>query len=183
MSDIPTDKDPGQGKTMRLYAAFGASLLLMLVPHIWAAVASMVLLLYTMLACGIIRRGKNHDDLAHSHATFILRTIWIGGLFAAFTMAAGSFYMLEYINNAPLDPCIQKFMNLSPDQINAMNVALMGGLFESCMHNFIMENLNTLIISGAIAGGPILLYFIIRYARGFSRAVSGYRVSHPKAWF
>ncbi len=183
MSDIPTHPDPSQGKIMRLYVAFGLSLVLMIVPHIWAAVASLLLLLYVMIACGILRGDKDNESLAHNHGTFVLRTIWIGGLFSLITMTAASVYMLERINNAPLEPCLQKFLNLSPDQVNALNVASMSGLFEDCMHNFVLANWNTLIYSLAIAAGPILLYFIVRYARGFSRAVGGYRIAHPKAWF
>jgi uncharacterized membrane protein len=182
MTDIPAHPDPAQGKIMRLYIAFGVSLLLMLVPHIWAAVVSLIFLLYVMIACGILRSGKDKDDLAHNHATFVLRTIWIGGLFAIFTMTAGSIYMLEHINNAPLEPCIQKFLNFGPAEIESLDVVKMSAVFEDCMHNFVQINWNTLIYSMAISAGPILLYFVMRYARGFSRAIGGYRVAHPKAW-
>ncbi len=183
MSDNPTHKDPDQNKIVQMYAAFGVSIILTVIPHLWAAAASLIMLLYVMIAAYVYRLRRPADSLMVNHMRFITRTIWLTGFFAIFTLVAGCGYMLSYINNAALTPCLDKFLNLAPEAIAFQNVITIQALFDNCMNTFIHDNLMTLIVSGAIAGGPILIYVAVRFARGFSRALNGYRIAKPDAWF
>lgn len=175
--------DPDYGAITRLYIIFGLSIVATLIPHIIMAVISLVLLLYTMIAAYVYRKKRSPDSLMYNHALFITRTIWIGGFLAVFTMAAASFYMLERVNNAPLGPCLDHFASLGPNAIINSTMQSLGPIFAPCMDSFVQTNMNVLFTSLLIAGGPLLLYFILRYARGFSRARGGYRISNPKSWF
>ncbi len=183
MTDIPTHEDPARAKIIKLYVAFGLSIVLTVIPHVWAAAASMLMLLYTRIVAYVLRGRGPKDSLADNHATFVIRTIWLTGLFAIVTLAAGSAYLLERIDNAPLMPCMDKFLNMNPEKAAVMNVVDMGTLFENCMHPFVTTNWNALIVSMLIAGGPLLAYVVVRFARGLSRALKGYRLAKPKAWF
>jgi uncharacterized membrane protein len=55
--------------------------------------------------------------------------------------------------------------------------------FGGCLQDYITINLMVFIASFIIAAGPVLLYFIIRYARGLKRAVEGQMIANPRAWF
>jgi uncharacterized membrane protein len=43
--------------------------------------------------------------------------------------------------------------------------------------------MNLLITAGVITILPGLVYFAVRFVRGLSRAIKGYRLAKPKAWF
>ncbi len=92
-------------------------------------------------------------------------------------MSVGSIYLFLEIDNTLLNPCIQALLNNVPTTGSLMAV------IEPCIDNYWSVNKRVFFISGALAAGPILIYFIIRYARGLSRALGGYRVSNPGRWF
>ena len=175
------EQGPDQRKVMQLYAAFGAALLLSVVPFILAAFTSAVLFMGVLIAAHILRAGTEHGSLLENHMTFVIRTIWIGSFLALITMSAASFYLFDRIDHTPLDPCIRSFLSVGQGAFTLDPQALMN-IFKGCFHNYIAVNFQTFLISGLIAAVPILLYFIIRYARGLARAAGGYRIAHPEKW-
>lgn len=183
MIDIPTHEDPDRKKIVRLYGWFAASIILTLIPHVLAAAASIILLTYVLGTAYVLRNGSAKDSLLTNHMTFIIRTIWITGLFAIFTTVAASAYLLERIDNAALMPCIEKFLNINPDHMAMVKIAELSALFGPCMDAFVRLNFTPLVLSMLIAGGPLLLYALVRFSRGLSRAAKGYRIAKPKAWF
>lgn len=184
MSIVPTGHpDPDRKRAIQLYGAFGASLLLMLLPSMIAACISLVILLITMVMAYSMRKKSPAGSLSENHATYLIRTIWIGGLIGVITLALGSMYLLQNVDNTPLEPCTQNLAaqieTLGP---NVSATALQPYL-QPCMDAFVKLNLRTLIISAALSIVPIMLYFAFRFARGLSRVTGGYRIAKPKSWF
>ena len=176
--------DPDRSKILFTYGVFGLSLILTLVPNVTVAGLSLAALLLTMILTYVFRKHAAEDSLMHNHMTFIIRTIWIGGFLMIFTLIAGAGILLYGVNNAPLQPCINQFMNsVNPDTLSVNDVDNLSSIFGACMTPYISVNWIIFLISGIVAAGPILLYFFARFARGFGRAMSGYRIAHPQAWF
>lgn len=173
------NKNKEQQQTLQIYAAFGTALILSLVPHIWAAGVSTVLGLGTLCAAYALRAGNEDGSLIENHMTFIIRTFWIGSLLILVTLGIGGFYMLSYIDHAPMMACAEKLLNATAETTNVANLSAQ---LEPCMETYIATNKITFIISGLIIAGPVLAYFLMRYAKGFLRAKDGYRISDPLSW-
>ena len=183
-NDVENHADPDRGMILFIYGLFGLSIILTLIPNVIVAGLSLVALLLTMILTYMFRARRPEDSLMHNHMVFIIRTIWIGGFLMIFTLIAGAGIMLYGINNAPLQPCIDKFIgSVNPDTISMNDVKSMSDIFGACMNSYIGVNWITFLISGVVAAGPILLYFFVRFARGMGRAISGYRLANPQAWF
>lgn len=174
--------DPHQRKVLQLYAAYGAALVLSVVPFVLAAFLSMVLFVGVLIAAYILRTGTEEGSLIENHMTFVIRTLWIGSFLAMLTLVAASLYLFYGVDNTPLDPCIQHFLSIGPGT-RVLELQAMTDIFRACYGAYMDANLRIFITSGAMAAGPVLIYFVIRYARGISRAMNGYRIAKPQSWF
>ncbi len=181
MTEEPDHTDPAKPAILRVYALYGMALALSVIPHMIAAGLCMVLFFLVLVMAYILRSGAEENSLMYNHMTFTIRTIWIGGLLAAVTIVAASLYLFQMLDNTPLDPCIQKFITMGPADV-FMGPEMLQQAFGTCYDAYVVRNMTTFIISGAIAAVPILLYFGVRYLRGLSRARGGYRVAKPLAW-
>jgi uncharacterized membrane protein len=170
-----------QKKLLRLYAAFGASLALSLVPSVAAAIITLLLFLGVLFVAYAMRKRSSEGSLIENHTTYIIRTIWISGAAAVFTLIAASVYMLQTVDNTPLDPCISTILSAgarTPDMATQQMIAL----FRPCFDTYLSVNLRDFIIGGIIAAGPVLLYIILRFTRGLARAGGGYRIANVRSW-
>jgi uncharacterized membrane protein len=177
-----TSANPDQKKVLRLYAAYGAALVLCIVPFFLAAMLSMGLFIGVLVAAYILRTDAAQGSFIENHMTYVIRTIWIGSFFALLTLTAGSIYLFETVDNTPLTLCINEFINMGP-HTTAGDMQALFPLYKSCFEGYMQVNLQTFIISFIVVAGPILIYFIARYAHGLRRAMGAYRVNKPLAWF
>ncbi|MCE7887289.1 MAG: hypothetical protein DYH13_07290 [Alphaproteobacteria bacterium PRO2] len=177
--------DANQKKIVRLYGAFGAGLVFSMVPLWSAAIVSAALILGVLIVAYVLRTDAEHGSLIENHMTFVIRTIWIGSLFALITTSAASVYFLKALDNAPLQPCAEMILSMASGMSDptAMEKYINDFMSMPCWANYWQTNLMIFIIGGVIAAGPILIYFVVRYIRGLTRAMRGYRVANPKAWF
>lgn len=173
-----TDK---KNNIMLMYTLLGISIAMSIFPFVTAAFGTLLTITAVMIGAYVLRSGMPEGSLTHNHMTFISRTIWIGSLYASVMLVIGCVYLLENINNAPLDPCIQKFMNVGLDTY--FQLSSMPAIFESCMAGYVSANLKAFIISGATVVVPAYLFFLMRFARGYSRAVKNLPVQKPLSWF
>ncbi len=173
--------NPKQQTLLRLYAAYGACLALSFVPSVIAAMITLLLLTGVMIAAYILRRKSEAGSLIENHMIYLIRTFWIGALVAFITMTLGSFYLLSIIDNAPLQPCLDNIMSSASSSEN-LKASFMMSLFGPCMDDFMSVNFNGFLIGGMIAIGPVLAYFALRYVKGLTRALKGYRLAKPKSW-
>ncbi len=183
----PPHADPEKKKVLAVYTAFGLSLLMGFVPMIEAAGLCLVLMIVVLVWAYIVRGNAEDHGLADNHMTFIIRTIWIGSSLSIVTAFIGGVYMFGMINNEPLMPCVENLYNVMMDMSNFLDTSnveqKIKASLQGCMDEYLRVNLMTLIVSGVIIIGPVVVYFAVRFVRGFSRAVKGYRVANEKSWF
>lgn len=174
--------DPDQKKIIQLYSAFGAGLILTLIPSAIVALVALLLIMGVLIAAYVMR-GKDKDTLMHNHMTYVIRTIWLGGSFAAITLAVAGVYMFYTLDNAPLDPCFQSFLGVDPQAAAGMGMQDLEAVFQPCLDAYYKVNFAALVFSALIGIAPILLYFGFRFGNGLNRALKGYRIARPEAWF
>ena len=184
----PPHPDPDRKKVLNVYAILGAGLILGFIPTMLAAGLCLLFMLVALIAAYMIRIGSLDDSLAQNHMTYIIRTIWIGSFISIITLSMGIYYMLQVVDNAPLQLCIENIMSspgANAGSINSMmlNQDYVMNLFNPCMNEFLTTNARALMISMGIIVLPIVLYFAVRYFRGLMRALRGYRLSKPEGWF
>jgi uncharacterized membrane protein len=172
-----------QKKIVRIYAAFGASLILSLVPLVIAAGISLLLGLGVLVIAYVLRTDTEEGSLTENHMTFIIRTIWIGCFVSLITMMVASLYLFQNLDNTPLQVCANDILNTFSNMTAFEPETLERFLDSACFIDYWRVNIRTFVISGVMAAGPVLLYFFVRYTRGFTRATRGYRVANPNSWF
>lgn len=154
-------------KVLMLYAAIGVSLALSFLPSMTAAMLSFLLFLGGLIACYIVRRGQKEGFYIHSHASYLIRIIWIVGLIMAVTMVIAVIYLLGVVDNTPLDGCVSDASVITPGMGNKEVMTIL----EPCMHSYTTLNKVPLFIAGGIAAIPPLLYFVIKYLIGLRAAL------------
>ena len=176
-------KPEGQNRIYHLYALFGVSLILSVIPSGVAALLSMIFFIVLLVVAYVMRNDAEEHSLLENHATFIIRTCWIVALFSLLTMGAASVYIFNYLDYAPFEPCANALAGIDMAELETMGVMEINAYAEPCLHDFISFNFNTLLTAALIAGVPLLLYLGFRFVKGLSRATKGYRLADPKAWF
>jgi uncharacterized membrane protein len=168
-------------KILRVYAAFAASLVLMLMPNAAIAVLAALLMMGSMIAAYMKRRAADPHSLTADHMNFLIRTIWIGSGLAAVTTSIACVYMMKTADHAPLQVCsnnaAQKILESGTEDIKVINAML-----QPCVHDFIAANTTVLINSVAMAATLPLIYFAFRTAKGLRRAARGHRIGDGKSW-
>ncbi|MGB4107249.1 MAG: hypothetical protein WBK55_05585 [Alphaproteobacteria bacterium] len=170
-----------QKKIIRIYAAFGAGLALSFAPFLVAALISGALVIGVLCIAYVLRTDTEQGSLTENHMTFIIRTIWIGSFLALITLTIASIYLFKVLNNTPLQPCLDQILSMAdPAAIESFAMNFMG---TTCWAEYWQTNLAAFIVAFIITAAPVLLYFAVRYVRGVTRAMRGYRVANPKSWF
>lgn len=166
--------DKEQKQVNHLYAAFAASIILLFIPLISTQLIGSLLILIALIWAYIIRSKAEHESLAHNHAAYIIRTIWIWGLF----LTIGIIIAVPWLYSIADHSAIQNFMNSAATgtipESDAMNDVL---------GRFMRDNLSAFIMVCGITIGPSILYIIFRLAKGLSRALKGYRIANARGWF
>lgn len=176
-------QDPHRATVLNLYAALAVSLILSMMPHGIIAVLSLFFMIGVLVAAYIVRSKVEPETLAENHATYIIRTIWIGSFLALITTTIGGVIMLSGINYEPFMPCADRLAAQGMEIAANASYIQVWELASPCFDTFINANLSTLMMAGAITILPILIYFAVRFVRGLSRAIKGYRLAKPRAWF
>jgi uncharacterized membrane protein YfcA len=178
----PTSKNPEVKTIANVYGAFVASLLLSFVPDPVFAIVATIFFLGVLISAYLVRRGAEPESLTENHMTWIIRTIWIAGLFAIVTIAAGGMYLWTQLDYTSIQSCASKIGDLVM-QGGTPSTYEMLALMEPCEEQFMHANRMALIISTIIAAGPLVLYLVLRLTKGIARAAKGYRLANPKEWF
>jgi len=172
-----------QKKLYNLYALYGVSLVLCVLPYVSAAILCLVFFTWLLIAGYIIRRKSEEHSLTHNHTTFIIRSLWIGALISLITTCAASAYMLGNIDYAPFHPCADTLAGMGMAAMESMEMTQFYGIIEPCLDDFIDFNRQPLMIAVGIGAAPPLIYLAYRFIKGVSRATKGYRLADPKSWF
>lgn len=178
--DKKQEQTPEQRQILQIYAAFGASMVLSLLPFMNAALLSLALGVAVLIYAYVLRKKHDQASLVENHMTYIIRTIWIGSFIALIVMIFGAIYLYVYLDNRPLNGCVDQIL-AAGEAILDINVLLEA--ISPCSEMYIQTNIKTIMISAGMIIFPTIAYFTIRYMRGLMRAIKGHRVSDPNQWF
>ena len=171
-----------QKKIYNLYALFGVSLILSLIPFVSAALLCLVFFTWLLIAAYSTRGKAEDNSLAHNHATYIIRTLWIGAFITLVTMLTASIYLHLNLNHEAFMPCANEIANIGIAALEKMQATEIYTIVEPCVENFISSNKQPLLMAAVIGILPPLLYVAFRFTKGFIRAIKGYRLANPKSW-
>lgn len=179
--DLPPDQSErppeGQRTILQIYAVLAVSLLLSFVPLPSFALLALLTFTGVLIAAYVLRgRAESPDSLVAQHMTYIIRTIWITGLFGVGTLILGSVYMFSQYDPAPLLECVN--VNTLPTDMIALQA-----MMQPCIDAFISANMHVFITATIISAGPLVVYLVYRMAKGINRANAGYRPTNLKSWF
>ena len=178
------DEQPeGQKAILNLYAALGVSLILSVLPYAAAGVLSLIFFAGVLIAAYVLRGKVEEHSLSENHATFIIRTLWIGAFFSLITTVIASAYMLSGIDYSQFQPCANDLASRGLEWVENAGVMQVYAVAEPCLDSFLHSNKTLLMNAMIIAGGPIVIYMAYRMAKGVSRAMKGYRLADAKTWF
>lgn len=176
------EKPEGQKTILNLYAAFGVSVILSLLPSFSAALLSAVFFIGVLVAGYSIRGKAEHGSLVENHATFVIRTMWIAALLSLVTTGIATAYMMGRIDYFMFDPCANTLAGKGIAWMESAGVMEVYAIIEPCVAPFLDTNKTLLMNALLIAGGPVIIYMTYRIAKGVGRAMKGYRLANPKSW-
>lgn len=176
-----TDINKEQKTVSNIYAMFSATLVLGIVPQMSFAFLAMIMFTIATLAAYTARRRAEPDSLTANHMTYLIRTLWITSLFGLVTMAVAIAYMLANYDASPLMDCVNNVA--SSIGSGTQDVSTLQNHVAPCMDDFTAQNKTVLITATFIGGGPLVIYFGYRLAKGLSRAVKGHRIGDVQNWF
>lgn len=171
MNDAPEQDiqiDPDQKHVLNLYAAFGVSLLLAIVPSLMISIIALLFILGVLIAAYWLRSRAAAESLSENHATYIIRTIWISTFVSSITLTIGSAYMLAGIDYTAFTPCAQSMAAQGPEFAQSASFQQIFEIAEPCMSAFIDFNLALLTITAVITQPPFWFIWPIAISMGCS---------------
>ncbi|MAM34844.1 MAG: hypothetical protein CMH28_07200 [Micavibrio sp.] len=158
-----------------LYAAFIVSVVLQFAPYPAISVFASILFLLVLVWAYILRAQYGPTTLVENHATYIIRTIWIFGLFLVAGMAACAAWFYYGI-----DP--NSLLNFSQSVQSSVESGVMPDL-SSAYLQLVKDNFDLIIFAVPLTLGPSLIYIGYRMFKGAIRGIKGYRIDQPQKWF
>lgn len=165
-------KDTEHKNILGLYGAMAASVFLQCVPWPFLQLAGLALMLGALLRAAQLRRASAPDSLTASHMTFLLRTVWMSGLFLILGFAGASAWFYAVGDHTLIHTAVDRIL---AGQIPREEEVV------ALLRDYKDANLRLLILASVFAAGPAVLYFLYRTARGVARAAAGHRIAQPKA--
>jgi len=160
----------------QIYALLTVSILMVFIPLFSAALLSTIMFLCVWIAAYILRSKAEENSLQENHMTYIIRTIWILGLFTFISSGIASAFIIPNMD-------ISGFLSCSSTLPLTEDYQLLIDAFIPCAESFVETNKTLFIRSTIFAGGPLVIYVGYRLAKGLSRALKGHRIGNVKNWF
>ena len=158
-----------------VYGAFVASIIAQFIPLMIVQLFGFFLFCCVLLAAYIIRaRSKEAVSLTANHMTYIIKTVWVASIFLTIGMMLGGAYIYYNADNSVMQQFLDRLYKgyvFSPYD------------FRALVESYMRENMTLILTASVLALGPGILYIGYRTVNGISRAVKGYRMSKPDAWF
>lgn len=166
---MPQDQQKDIARIHQIYAALIASFMLSFVP---APVVQIIALLFFMGVFLILyaqRKASSPQSLLYNHTTFLIRTIWIGGILIIIGTVLGFVYFLASVG---MDE-FSRFSTIALSQEEPQDMSIL------LLDRYPSE----MTVAALAAFLPATCYFIYRITKGLTRAVKGYRIAKPLSWF
>ncbi|MFN3826620.1 MAG: hypothetical protein ACK4NR_03240 [Micavibrio sp.] len=175
MTDKTEDHKPdGRELIVFVYGLLTLSLICLFMPVLPILLTGLIMMLATLLLARILRLGKGHDHLVYNHMIYISRTISLWSLITAITTGIAGFLVIDKADNSLYQEMID---NMMQGHIYTPQESI------EVMMNYISANMSLMIVAGIICFIPSMGYIIYRLSKGIGRALKGYRLANPKAWF
>ena len=174
MNEEPNHTPEGNSAIVGVYMLLLLATVCLFTPIVPVFMTGMIVLPLTLLAAWVLRLNKNEDSPIYSHMIYISRTIWIFSFIMSLTTSIAGFAVFGYADNTVYTEMINNMMN---------GVAYSPQESFDILIQYIQINLPLMVGAGLFCLIPTAGYIAYRLHKGFSRALKGYRLSHPKAWF
>ncbi len=159
-----------EAKSQFLYVASILSLLLLFVPYRSMYVLSGAFLVCLVILAYMWRMDVGEYSFLRNHATFVIRTFWIGLLINVFAIGIGFAALYGALTSGLFDT-------------DALRPCLEAQDMSACLPGFIGSNKNTLVFASIIVFVPVILYFLYRYVTGWRCVLKGEMIKNPIRWF
>ena len=181
-SDIEEDEDKPSKFAVFLYPLLIVAIGVCFIPDPMLALIGLGIFTAYLLLLYIIKGSVNKDGALHTHATYLIGTIWAVSSLSVLTVTVASIYLMDKLDDTPFEPCEDKIsdMVLSDLQFD-MNLILQHT--KPCVEPYLEANFDLLMIGTAIGAGPLVLYLLYRILKGLPSALIGDPVKKPKSWF
>ena len=156
-------------KVQNIYAALIAAFVLNFVPSFLVQVIASLVFMGVFISLYVFRRLAEKESLIDNHMTYLIRSVWIGGLFVILGTIVSAFYFIGSIG-------FDEYARLGQKAIEQGDSMAFPDVFHSAYPDEVF-------ISVAITFAPGTIYLAFRLAKGLSRAIKGYRIANPTAWF
>lgn len=174
MSEPDPHIPDGKTTIIAAYGLVSASIILCFIPITAFFMTGLILLPISLLVCWGLRLGKPHDSLIYNHMIYISRTIWMYSLLLSLTSSIAGFMVFRWADNSLLHDTLNTIMGGQ----SYSHEELYGVLLDYARANLIL-----MISAAMICIVPVVGYITYRLSRGLSRALKGYRLPRPQAWF
>jgi len=156
-------------KVQQIYAAVIASFILNFVPDIFIQIIASLVFLGVFIALYVFRKLAEPESLIDNHMTFLIRTIWIGGVFVIIGTILGIVYFISSVG-------LEEYARLGK---MALENDEPGGIMDVYSNRYPNEMRAGILLTL----GPGTIYLAYRFAKGLARAIKGYRIAKPLHWF
>jgi uncharacterized membrane protein len=162
---------------LKIYGMLGLMIVFGFIPNIVFCALALVMFGLMMPVARHFRRKAGPDSLIASHMTWIIRTVWIVTLMALVLLAIATAYILSVYNISPLQPC-------TDNMLAALEAGKEPGfgLVLPCVEPFMDANRHIFLIAGFGVGVPVVLYLLLRLAKGLASARRGEPLRDPRRW-
>lgn len=181
---------------LNLYAAFGISLVFLLIPFGASFIVSIIFMLGAFIGSYIIRKKSEENSLTFNHTTYLIRTIWIGSLLSFINifflfilyLLSNTFTTIRktiknVLNNlfdfSSIDHCFAKYSSLASQNIHGQPKT---NLLQQCITEFYFDNILNFILIIFILF-PVYSYLLYRVFKGIIYGSNTKKLSSPKTWF
>jgi len=176
---VPAPSPEQERKTViKVYGFVFLMLLFGCIPNIIAAAITLILFTAVTPVAGHVRNKAAPDSFTADHMTYIIRTVWIFVLFALILIFGAAVYVWMNYDTSPLQPCVDKMMSAAQAGQQPTPDMMM-----PCIEPFLIANRILFLKAGLAAGGPTVLYLVLRLLRGLARARKNERIANPRSWF
>lgn len=164
----------GNQAILTVYGLLCVGIVFSMVPVLPIFFTGMMLIPFVLVLAWMLRFGKSPDTLIYNHMIYISRTIWMFSLLLTITSSIAGFLVMTGADNSA-------YQNILNDMMNGISYS--HDQMYDVMISYIKTNMGLMICAVALCTIPTLGYVVYRLTRGMSRALKGYRLANPQAWF
>ena len=156
-------------RVQQIYAAIIAAFILNFVPNPLVQIVASLFFIGVFIALYVVRKLGKPESLTDNHMTYLIRSVWIGGLLVIIGTLLGAIYFIGTVG-------LEDYARLG-------RAAMEQGRPDDFFMVFQQRYPQEVMIAVLTSLLPGVAYLAFRLAKGLARAIKGYRVANPLSWF